>query len=79
MIDILDNDITSEWEEQVRINSQRIKFPVVVSGDSDLDVPLDFQEPKIEIKNTEEKKIDKKTVTVVDLGGRKKTNKGKLF
>lgn len=79
MTDILGEDITSHWEEQVRLNSERIKFPVVISGDPELDVSFEFKDPNIHIKEKEKNKTDKKSVSVVDLNISNKKNKRKLF
>jgi hypothetical protein len=79
MTDILGDDQTSQWEEQIRLNSQRIKFPVVITGDPELDVNFEFNDPDIAIKEKEKNKADKKTVKVVDLNISNKKNKRKLF
>jgi hypothetical protein len=79
MTDILGEDITSHWEEQVRLNSERIKFPVVISEDPELDVSFEFKDPNINIKEKEKNKTDKKSVSVVDLNISNKKNKRKLF
>jgi hypothetical protein len=79
MTDILGDDQTYQWEEQIRLNSERIKFPVVITGDSELDVNFEFNDPDIIIKEKEKNKADKKTVKVVDLNISNKKNKRKLF
>jgi hypothetical protein len=79
MTDILGDDQTYQWEEQIRLDSERIKFPVVITGDSELDVNFEFNDPDIIIKEKEKNKPDKKTVKVVDLNISNKKNKRKLF
>lgn len=79
MTDILGDDQTYQWEEQIRLDSERIKFPVVITGDSELDVNFEFNDPDITIKEKEKNKPDKKTVKVVDLNISNKKNKRKLF
>ena len=79
MTDIVGSDQTLEWEDQIRKNRERIKFPVTISNDPDLDLDPNFDEPKIEIVNKKKVNPDKNSAKVVDIGSNKKTNKRKLF
>jgi len=48
MTKIDQQNLIEDWESEMSRNQEsKIKFPIVVSGDKELHVNLDFSEPKI--------------------------------
>jgi hypothetical protein len=81
MTKIDQQNLIEDWEsEMIRNQGSKIKFPIIVSGDTELHVNLDFLEPKINEPKAKQVPMDKNEIKVLDLPKKRGTkNKPKLF
>ncbi len=81
MTKIDQQNLIEDWEREIGRNQEsKIKFPIVVSGDDELHINLDFCEPKINEPKIKEEKKNKNEIKVLDLSKKRGTkNKPKLF
>lgn len=81
MTKIDQQNLIEDWEkEMIRNQESKIKFPIVVSGDGELYVNLDFSEPKINEPKVKQVLKNKNEIKVLDLPKKRGTkNKPKLF
>lgn len=81
MTKIDQQNLIEDWESEISRNQEsKIKFPIVVSGDNELHVNLDFSEPKINEPKVKQNPKNKNEIKVLDLPKKRGTkNKPKLF
>lgn len=81
MTKIDQENLIEDWESEISRNQgSKIKFPIVVSGDAELYINLDFSEPKINEPKVKDNPKNKNEIKVLDLPKKRGTkNKPKLF